>query len=94
MGNEKNLINLMEAVLSENISVERFRGQYENFWNFELETDNLSTIECKVFEEVFDVVVWYSPFPEERAQIPNYVDEATVLRAVEDALSKLCEDER
>lgn len=47
-----------------------------------LEKKELSEEEGEIFQALFDKVVWFSPFPEERQQISRYLDEQAILHAV------------
>lgn len=62
-----------------------FCAQFEHTYNMELDKGTLSNSEAQAFGELFERVIWYSPFPEERSQIPNYLGEAEIRQAVEQA---------
>jgi hypothetical protein len=46
----------------------------------ELDKRTLTPVEMDAFSALFEVVIWYSPFPEERKQIPH-TDGISNLRA-------------
>ena len=79
------IVRLLRQRLGEDISYDDFRVAVEKLYNFRLTPESLPEDELNAIEELFDAVVWYSPFPEERAQIPHYKDEAEVDAAVEKA---------
>ena len=84
------LCALFRRVKNGEVSVFDFCTEYENLFNFELDRSILPIADEKAFEGLFDTAAWYSPHSDERAKIPNYVDEATVLLAVQRALDVLC----
>lgn len=63
------------------MSVQRFSSAIEHEWNFGDERASLSEAEKVPIQQLFDVVVYYSPFPDERARIPHYRSEEDVLAA-------------
>lgn len=69
-----------------------FCAQFEQTYNLELDKGTLSTVEADAFGALFERVIWYSPFPEERRQIPNYVGEAEISVSAEQAARKLEQD--
>jgi hypothetical protein len=71
------------------LRTEDFCSQFEHAYNLELDKAELSERERLAFAPLFEVVVWFSPFPEERAQIPNYRSEEDVSRAAADAANIL-----
>lgn len=87
----RQLRRLLEAFLAAEISIAFFCSEFEREYNLELDSYLLSAVEAKAFKELFDRVVWYSPFDEERALIPNYVGEDEVRKAAEMAAAMLGE---
>jgi hypothetical protein len=73
------LRKLVELVLAGSVSVEHFCGAFETIYNLELDRSTLAAAEVPAFAAIFDRVVWYSPFSEERAKIPNYLGEDEIL---------------
>ena len=65
-----------------------FCSRFETTYNLELDKQTLTPVEAEAFAELFEQVVWYSPFPDERAQIPNYRSEADIALAVEHAAQR------
>ena len=83
--------SLLRDVSSEKISVQYFCSHYERLFNFKLNKKLLSEYEKKIYNDLFDKVVWYSPFIEERRKIPNYLDESTIIDSVNKLLNLLNE---
>lgn len=83
---------LLHLFIQERIDAETFCKRFEHTYNLELNKDDLSDTERFAFSELFNKVVWFSPFPEERARIPNYIGEEEVKAAVNRALSLLGSD--
>jgi hypothetical protein len=67
------------------LDTERFCAQFEHTYNLELDKSTLTPDEAVAFGALFEQVVWYSPFREERARIPNYRSEADIARAADAA---------
>lgn len=78
------LLLLAERLLAGEIEVAKFCEEYETAFNFEVDKKRIADLDK--FSQLFDVVVWYSPFPEERKLIPHYVDEEAVLRATQEMM--------
>lgn len=76
-------LDLINAVRQGAMSVGDFSSAVENEWNFGTERATLSEHERASVQKLFDVVVYYSPYPEERARIPNYRDENDVILAAQ-----------
>lgn len=85
----QSLRKLIESVFVQEISVGTFCEHFERVYNFELEVAGLTATERSVFEELFNKVVYYSPFPEERQKIPNYLSEKDILDGVRKARDEL-----
>lgn len=71
------------------LSTDAFCREFERSYNFELNKADLSPQEGSAFAALFDKVVWFSPFPEERARIPNYLGEEEIQAAADDAILAL-----
>jgi hypothetical protein len=83
------LLGLIEMALADAISVQDFCDRFETIYNLELDKSDLRPDEAPVLKAVFDKIVWYSPFPEERAKIPHYIGEEDVKKAVAKAAAAL-----
>lgn len=81
----KRLYDLLKWVSSGKLSVEAFCAQFETTYNLELDRSRLALNEEEAFSMLFEQVIWYSPFPEERAKISNYKGEKEILAAVTNA---------
>lgn len=79
------LLDLLRDVSSGRLGVEAFCSQFETAYNLELDKRQLTIEEAEAFSMLFEQVVWYSPFPEERTKVPNYKGEKEILDAVHDA---------
>ena len=83
------LVMLLDGLISGSLSTSEFCENYEHTWNFELKRGELEPREAEIFNAVFDIVVWYSPYPEDRKAYPGYKNEETILRSVHEARSKI-----
>ena len=83
------LYRLLAEFRAHVIDTRTFCGEFETTYNLELEDGVLSPTENQAFAELFDRVVWYSPFPEERAKIPHDLGETEISAAVEQAVKRL-----
>lgn len=54
-----------------------------------IDKKELQPDDIKIFSELFDTVVWYSPVVEERIETPNYKSEEDVMSAVKHAARRL-----
>jgi hypothetical protein len=79
------LLRLIGLDLGKNIGYDEFRCEFEDAFNFGLDKASVSSDEFKIFQQLFDKVVWYSPFPHERASIPSYIGEIEMEAAVAEA---------
>jgi hypothetical protein len=86
---ENRAVQLFERLLSSDLSVSEFCDQYEPLWNFDLFSSSELGVKASVFEKVFDAVVWYSPFPEDRASYPGFKDEESIIAIVREALAEI-----
>ena len=83
------LVRLLRSVCDGEIEVEAFCTEFEYLWNFEREPNEMAGMVKQRLKRVFDVVTWYSPYPDERKRIPGYKDEAAVLAAARETLVQL-----
>ncbi|MFK4057617.1 hypothetical protein [Brevundimonas sp. NPDC046655] len=82
-------LSLIEAVQQGSMTVGDFSSSVEYEWNFGDERATLSEAQKAAIQQMFDVVVYYSPYPDERARVPNYRDEQDVLQAAQDCRRSL-----
>jgi CRISPR/Cas system CSM-associated protein Csm2 small subunit len=66
---------------------QEFCSAYEHTFNFEIDQGELTDNEFRIFQTVFDEVVLYSPFEDDRARYPGYRDEHAIRNVVVHALS-------
>ena len=88
-GARAKLARLLDGLISGALTTVEFCDNYERTWNFELKREELAPGEAEIFEALFDVVVLYSPYPEDRKSYPGYKDEGTILRSAKEARSKI-----
>jgi len=67
------------------LDTEAFCAQFEHTYNLELDKSTLTPAEAAAYGPLFQQVVWFSPFRDERARISNYLGEADIARAAEAA---------
>lgn len=89
MDTREKLVNLMRQVRRKELRIDEFCREYESTWNFELQPGEAGDREAELLKAVFDVVVLFSPYEEERERYPGYKSEAAVLGAVDQALQEL-----
>ncbi len=83
------LYELLRLKIGKDLSFQEFCSDFEDTYNLRLDAASVSGQELAAFKALFDVVVWYSPFPPERNQIPNYKSEAEIYAAVERTRNEL-----
>jgi hypothetical protein len=71
------------------IDVLSFCDEYGKQFNLDLDKSELDPMHRSVLMNLFEKVVWFSPFPEERLQIPNYLGEDAIVAEVERAAEQL-----
>lgn len=83
------LTELIASFREEELSVQEFCSRYENAFNFQISKDQLEQKERSAFQQLFDEVVLYSPFPEDRKEYRGYRDEQAIRQAASQAWSQL-----
>jgi hypothetical protein len=83
------LHKLLSDYLRGDIDAALFCNNFETAFNFDVSRQELTPKEEAVFGELFEQVIYYSPFPEERAKIPNYRSEEQILQAAREAEARL-----
>lgn len=83
------LRKLLDDFLNGKIKAETFCRDVEVTYNQAVDESALTASEQPIFEKLFDAVVWFSPSPEERAQIPNYRNEEQIQEAARAAEAEL-----
>jgi hypothetical protein len=85
----RRLRRLLAEYQSGALNTETFCIQFEHTYNMELDKKTLSASEALAFSDLFERVIWYSPFAEERANVPNYRGDAEIREAVERAAQRM-----
>lgn len=80
MGSEL-LHKLLADYLGGSIDTALFCENFEQAYNFDVDRRELTAKEGAAFQRLFDEVVYFSPFPEERAAIPHYRSEKQIRQA-------------
>ena len=75
------LRQLLRDFRSGKLKTETFCRDVEVAYDNAIDERALTAVEQPIFEKLFDVVVWFSPFPEERAEVPQLRNEEQVLQA-------------
>jgi hypothetical protein len=83
------LKTIIAYFLSDRTSALDFCDEFERQYNLNTDPAKLTSSERSTFDELLQVVAWYSPFREERRQIQNYVDEDAVMDAAKTAARRL-----
>jgi hypothetical protein len=83
------LHKLLADYLRGRIDTELFCSNFEQAFNFDVDRRALTPVESAVFERLFDEVVYFSPFPGEQAEVPNYRSEEQIRRAARSAEAEL-----
>lgn len=86
------LRELLASFLSDKVGVQSFCEQFERVYNLELDKATLQGAESVAFGELFERVVWYSPFPNERENISNYLGDAEIKAAAQEAAALIFGD--
>lgn len=87
--NSMRLRALIEHVVQTKSHVGKFCEQFERIFNNESDPSDFTDSERIIYAGLFDVVSWFSPYVEDRAEVPNYKDEDAVIEAAQKALSEL-----
>jgi hypothetical protein len=74
------LRKLLDDFLTGKLKTETFCCDVEVAYNDAVDEAALTPSEQPIFEKLFDVVVWYSPFPEERAELPLHLKNEEQIR--------------
>jgi hypothetical protein len=65
-----------------------FCDAFEVCFNEAVDTHMITDVDIRIFQKLFDKVVWYSPYPDERARVPNYVSEDEILSMAKQVLEE------
>src|SRR6476661_2100581 len=75
------LHRLLADYVGGRIDTPLFCSNFEQAFNLYVNRRELTPSENAAFERLFNEVVYFSPFPEERAKIPNYRSEEQIRQA-------------
>ena len=82
MDEQKSLLMLVDSFLEGKMKCQKFCDRFEHQWNFEIGGEDMNEQVLDLFNQLFDVVVWYSPFPKDRQDYPGYLDQDQVKEKV------------
>jgi hypothetical protein len=80
---------LIDEYKNGHLDTQGFCTEFERTYNLEVKKEQLLEGERYAFGRLFDKVVYYSPFSEERSRVPNYLGDDEIRAAVEEALVEL-----
>jgi hypothetical protein len=83
------LLSYLDLFTQGKMEVQTFCDSFEHVYNMELDKAELNTTEAKAFSSLFNKVVWFSPFEDERKKIKNYIGGNEVLAEAQAATSML-----
>src|SRR4051812_32518767 len=83
------LHKLLADFLAGRIDTALFCSDFERAFNFDVNRRELTPRENAAFERLFNEVVYFSPFAEERATVPNYRSEDQIRDAARTAEAEL-----
>jgi hypothetical protein len=76
------LYTLIRLAKADKLPIDRFCNEFERIYNLELDKKAVSKMDLAPLEVLFNKVIWYSPYSEERLQIPNYLGETEIRDAL------------
>jgi hypothetical protein len=80
---------LLDDFLAGKLKVETFCRDVELAYNDAIDDSALTSAEQPIFEELFDQVVWFSPYPRETWEYPGYKTETEIKDAARRTAEKL-----
>ena len=89
MNSRDRLIKLLHDFSEQVLSVKQFCASYERTFNLEIDRSELSPAERAVFQVLFNEVVYYSPYEEDRIKYPGYRNDAQIRDAAARAIKQL-----
>ncbi len=85
----ESLRRLILAYEGGTLSPTDFCDQFETAYNLETDRASLTQTEADAFRQLFEVVIWFSPFADEREAVSNYIGPEEIARAVRAASAKV-----
>lgn len=83
------LRKLLDDFLAGKLKVDLFCRDVEVAYNDAIDDSALTSAEQPIFEELFDQVVWFSPYPRETLEYPGYKTETEIRSAAETTAERL-----
>ncbi len=83
------LHKLLADYLLGKIDTGLFCSNFESAWNFDVERQTLTEVEYAAFSQVFDAVVWWTPFEKDRAEYPGFRNDEEIRQAAVSASEAL-----
>jgi hypothetical protein len=83
------LRKLLADYLEGKIDTPLFCSNFEQAFNFDVDRNALTPVESTVFARLFEEVVYFSPFPEERAEVLSYRSEEQIKHSARTANAEL-----
>jgi hypothetical protein len=83
------LIKLLQEFSAQVLSVTQFCEAYERAYNLEINKSELTPAERATFQQLFDEVVYYSPYEDDRVNYPGYRDDGQIRHAAARAMELL-----
>jgi hypothetical protein len=83
------LRKLLDDFLTGKLKAETFCRDVINAYNEAIDDSALTPAEQRIFENLFDQVAWFSPFPPETWEYPGYKDENEIRVAAERTAEQL-----
>lgn len=89
MSEKEQLYYAIKLFLNNKYSVKEFCSNFEVIYNLELDKSSLNDKESKVFKELFEKVVYYNEFPDERKTWPGFTSEEDIYQVIQKAVRVL-----
>lgn len=89
MSKKDQLYYVLKTFLKGEYQTTDFCDNYERIYNLELDKKVLNTVEKESFEKLFNTVVYFSEFPEDRKKYSGYKNENDIQEAAEEAAKTL-----
>ncbi len=84
-GAVERLYALLDDLVTGRTTVDRFCSAYETTYNWDVEEVDLTRAEAESFGRLFDAVVLYSPFQDDRRSYSGYRSDHDILVAAKEA---------
>lgn len=91
MTNKEQLLYLIEYYHNGEYRVNDFTSQFEKIYESTITTSELSDFEDKLLKQIWDIVIYFSPYPEDRSVWKGFTSEEAVRKKVNEIYPKLLE---